>query len=351
MILRNVPLDITFQDEHGVFDLVLNRSMPLDQIHSMALMRRSALTRANSEFFSGAATLGDGDVLRLTPFVPPLTTIAVSDYAVQTFVTFSGLRSILLVDLDMTVATLKKVLMNKSAVREKLLALEGFVEGRIKFYIGGRTLALEEDHSLFSYNIQANDTIRAVYMRVGGMPKKGTKKSICKMERLAVMRARVQHQSTLIQDRSNMAMLNNLASPEFSTHTIGQMVNLEDVIALKTVADSVTRGDLLAKAIMPTLYPQITIMKQQKEELDKAIKGAEQAFELGFSEKFCTDAGFEVQHFYDMFEARITTLRDHAAQQAAQQAVQQNAENHIEAEIQRRMALMAGAPADANMGM
>jgi hypothetical protein len=112
-------------------------------------------------------------------------------------------------------------------------------------------------------------------------------------------------------------MLNTLASPEFSTQTIGQMSDLQAVIQLKTVADNVTRGDKLAKAIMPNLFPQITIMKQQRDELERSIKGAEQAFELGFSEKYCTDAGFEVAPFYDLFEDRINALQIHGSQQAA----------------------------------
>ena len=176
---------------------------------------------------------------------------------------------------------------------------------------------LNDDYLFRDYGIRTGSILHMCDALEGGMPKKGTKKTICKMERLAVMRARVTHQSTLIQDPSNMAMLNNLASPEFSTQTIGHMNDLQVVMQLKTVADSVTRGDQLAKAIMPSIFPQINLMKQQRDELDRTIKGAEQAFELGFSEKFCSDAGFEVQPFYDMFENRITALQNHAAQQAA----------------------------------
>lgn len=134
MILRKVPLDIYVYDDDGVFVLELNRHMTLEQIHSMALMRRYKLENANSEF-SIPSTLVDGAVLTLTPVVPPRTTIAVSDNAVQIFVTFGGVHSTLLVDLDMTVATLLKVLMNKPDVRVKLLAIEGFVVYQISWKV------------------------------------------------------------------------------------------------------------------------------------------------------------------------------------------------------------------------
>jgi len=52
-ILRNTPLDITFRDEHGEFQLVLTRGTSLQEIQSEVLWRRSPLRLTPSALTDG----------------------------------------------------------------------------------------------------------------------------------------------------------------------------------------------------------------------------------------------------------------------------------------------------------
>jgi hypothetical protein len=98
-------------------------------------------------------------------------------------------------------------------------------------------------------------------------------------------------------------------------------------------------------------------MKQQKAELEKAIKAVEDGFELGFAEQYCTDEGFEVDPFYDLIQNRIQNLEEQAIQQRerdAQQQMQHQMQNQMnaqmEAELQRRLAAMGVGPTPAPNG-
>jgi hypothetical protein len=52
-ILRNTPLDITFRDEHGEFQMVLTRGTSLQEIQSKVLLRRSPLELTPSALTDG----------------------------------------------------------------------------------------------------------------------------------------------------------------------------------------------------------------------------------------------------------------------------------------------------------
>jgi hypothetical protein len=291
--------------------------------------------------------------------VPPLVNRGVLPHEVQIFTNFGGSQAmVLMVDLAMTVADLKMLFMNTPAVRRVLYNIEGFNPDKIKFYISDRTLALEEHLPLLIYNVAANDTIRARYLLVGGMPKKGCKKTIAKVERLAVLSARVQHQASQLQQPGNNALLQQVSNIGYTEQTLGQLVtnmNFDQVQNMQQASNNENRRDKVGKAVMAFFVPQIQQMTQQRDELNRAIGCLQEGFQLGFANRFCTDDGWEIDAFdklvQDSINAIVNQRQQNQHQQDAQNLVEaevqrrlEGAQNQVEAEVQRRLAAMGPAP-------
>jgi len=110
-------------------------------------------------------------------------------------------------------------------------------------------------------NIVNNGTLHLVLRLRGGMPKKGAKKSISKIERMAVLTAKVQYQRTLLADQNHLALLDSFSHPTFIDTTLATMslVNLRAVEA--GVANS-TRKELIHKQVIAKFVPQIQPCRQ-----------------------------------------------------------------------------------------
>ena len=86
-------------------------------------------------------------------------------------------------------------------------------------------------------------------------------------------------------------------------------------------------------------------MRQQKDELENAIKAIEEGLELGFAEQYCTDSGFNAEPFYNLLQIRIEVLIGQSGQQQAFDQAQNQMAATVEAEVQRRLAAMGVIPA------
>jgi hypothetical protein len=224
-----------------------------------------------------------------------------------------------------------------------------------RLIFGGKQLQPYQS-TLASHGVHSRCTLHLVLRLRGGMPKKGCKKSIAKEVRLSTMRAKAHYNGSTLQQSAFAGLIQQVSQAGYAPSCINQM-NLDQLRALKPVADDVTRNDRVAKAVLDHFVPQLTQMKQQKAELEKAIKAVEDGFELGFAEQYCTDEGFEVDPFYDLIQNRIQNLEEQAIQQRerdAQQQMQHQMQNQMnaqmEAELQRRLAAMGVGPTPAPNG-
>jgi hypothetical protein len=271
--------------------------------------------------------------------VPPLVNRGVLPHEVQIFTNFGGSQAmVLMVDLAMTVADLKMLFMNTPAVRRVLYNIEGFNPDKIKFYISDRTLALEEHLPLLIYNVAANDSIRSVYHRVGGMAKKGVKK-ISKDERLHTLRAKLHYM--FAQDRQAspniQAICNNIALPGYVATTIANM-NMPQITRLDGIAHECNRSDKLIKALVHSLVPNYQVLLDQKTAIENSMKSIEDAFEVGITDAYFNGArGINTDPIYDAIETRLNELTEEDA------AERRRAD--MEAEVARRTAAAAAAPA------
>ena len=283
-------------------------------------------------------------VERLPQPVPPLLELPGS---FQVFMTFHGTHTMVVVP-EMTIDELTAHFVSIPACRERIYYNNLHLE-HVRFYISGRTLALGQSNlgrlaigsgpevdgsrKLEDYNIQADATIRVHVNRPGGMAKKGVRRTISKNEKIVLLRAKANYETTGL-DQNTAALATTLGNAGYTVNAIMQMQTMEQLHALEAAAD-VTRADRTPEAVDEILVPQLRILKQQKADLEKAISALEHSYNLGFNEAFYTDNGLNTTPMWDAIETRKGQI---------QNAV-------VEAEVQRRMqAQQQAAAAAANNG-
>jgi hypothetical protein len=301
--------------------------------------------------------------------VPPLVNRGVLPHEVQIFTTFGGSQAqILMVDLAMTVADLKMLFMNTPVVRRALYNIEGFNPDKIQFYISGRVLALEEHLPLLIYNVAANDTIRARYLIVGGMAKKGAKKTIGKPEKLQQLHA--MHMYHMTKTPSIAVVINPIHAEGYIATTIDGMTETQ-CLSLKSDYNEIgqLRENSLIETVSPHFVDQIDGWKDEIATLQSRIATAESAVQVAFSKEFYGVSGLVYERFFELVNVRLNTFEEnranaqiqavqtaaqaqihaaHAAAQAQVQAAQLEARQFVDAEI-ARMNAAAPAPMDQDM--
>ena len=214
------------------------------------------------------------------------------------------------------------------SVKRLIHAKEGIPVRHQRLIFANETLY---DGTIDDYYIQENDALMLVLNIAGGMAKKGGKRFVNKEVRLSTMRAKVLYLGSTLQQSAFAGLIHQVSQANYTESAIDQM-SIDQLRALQLVVNDVLRVDKIARSVSSHMAPQLVQMKQQKDELDQAIKAIEDGFELGFAERYCTDTGFDAGPFYTFLQKRIEALLEHSIPQ------QMNAQ--MEAEVQRRLAAM-----------
>ena len=214
------------------------------------------------------------------------------------------------------------------SVKRLIHAKEGIPVRHQRLIFANETLY---DGTIDDYYIQENDALMLVLNIAGGMAKKGGKRFVNKEVRLSTMRAKVLYLGSNLQQSAFAGLIHQVSQANYTESAIDQM-SIDQLRALQLVVNDVLRVDKIARSVSSHMAPQLVQMKQQKDELDQAIKAIEDGFELGFAERYCTDTGFDAGPFYTFLQKRIEALLEHSIPQ------QMNAQ--MEAEVQRRLAAM-----------
>jgi len=201
----------------------------------------------------------------------------------------------------------------------------------------GRTQ--NDDNTLSVFNIREGDILHLALELVGGMPKKGTKKVvISKYEKVHGLRARATFQAMSVAANPYVtAVLANVSQPNYIFNAM-QQTNLVEIRAISHAAENVTREDRLHSVLQDLMIPELKTLKDQKADIDQQIKAIEQAFELGFNDRFYTNTGLVTDPLYDAIDTHTQALEMQQLQQ--QQALQQQL-----ADAQAQLAQAVGAPA------
>jgi hypothetical protein len=166
-----------------------------------------------------------------------------------------------------------------------------------------------DDNTLSVFNIREGDVLHLALELVGGMPKKGCKKTICKAERIATTRAKAQYAHSLVYDVNLAAMVSTIGQGPFSSNSTSASQDADALRHVKLVAENATRVDRIPKAILPLLEPRLVELKAQRDAIDRALRAADDAVELGFLEQYTTDDGLQdLDPFFDALDTRIAEL-------------------------------------------
>jgi hypothetical protein len=195
-----------------------------------------------------------------------------------------------------------------------------------------------DEGTLADLNIVNNGTLHLVLHLRGGMPKKGAKKSISKIERMAVLTAKVQYQRTLLADQNHFALLDSFSHPTFIDTTLATM-SLDNLRAVEAGVANSTRKELIHKQVITKFVPQIAAMQTAIANLNLGIEALKEGFQYAYAAKYSDDFGFDLEQIEQDLEDCIANRIAADAQQQAQQ----QAQLQIEAEVVRRLALVGGA--------
>ena len=161
--------------------------------------------------------------------------------------------------------------------------------------------------------------------RPGGAPK-GVRK-VTKQERLHRCRAIAQYTVTQQQVADNIP---NVCAQVAQTNYIGntlQNLNLQQLEALNTAADTVVRNDRVSGAIAEHMIPVLAQLEAQKIAIDNSIRALTESFEIGFVDNFYEQHTLNTEPFYTALDNRLNAERrlqmERDARQAALQATQQ----------------------------
>ena len=357
-----LPLKIQMTDEMGTFPMEVKRCWSMERMLAECFHRRCLL-----HVPGGAAPLGNygkhflgtglrhcglehGSTLTISPRVPVPKTIEVGD-GFQVLLSFGGNTYTIVAGPMNTVSDMKQIALNLPEIRDSLTNLcPNFHIRFLSLFQSGVILPMLDTDTLGSdgVNLMPNSRIRMLNNSeaMGGMPKKGAKKTIAKPEKIQQLQA--MHMYHLTKTPSIALALNHVQAAGFITNQVNGMTEAQ-CRSLQADCDVLTqvRENTLVETVSPHFFDQIEGWKNEIATLQSRITTAESAIGVAFATEFYDDKGMNYGGFFDLVAERLTTFDQNNHVQAQIQAAQNQMANQMEAEVQRRLAAAAAPDGDA----
>ena len=196
-------------------------------------------------------------------------------------------------------------------VKKMIEDKKGIPQAESILYKQGVRLELDSTYTLDDYKTMPDDMFYVVPRIRGGMPKRGVKK-ITKAEKVHLLRARATFASANLTQQPMQIVQAITNDPHFVTNAVNNLAQQQNGLAqlreLKNKMDTVARWDQLVDQLPQYLIPQVAQMKQQRDDINKALEAFDAAVEAVFADQFYENNGYNTDGLYTQIEGHITAL-------------------------------------------
>ena len=218
----------------------------------------------------------------------------------------------ILVKSTTSVLDLKRKIYGTEKVQSYLRQLDGVIPLPDELRLLYRGKQLDDPQAIMdNLEIKKECTVHLILRLRGGMPKRGVKK-ITKAEKVHLLRARATFASANLTQQPMQIVQAITNDPHFVTNAVNNLAQQQNGLAqlreLKNKMDTVARWDQLVDQLPQYLIPQVAQMKQQRDDINKALEAFDAAVEAVFADQFYENNGYNTDGLYTQIEGHITAL-------------------------------------------